>query len=710
MGHIGLDDHSALEIPDGRITLGLPAEIHRLEIAVFGQHTQPRQSLEVVHGLDRGDVQGEQGGIGSDHQFFLEAAFQAKDRHAEGLVLIGLLQVEVGKGRFGNAPRHTMAVAVLNLHRHRFPGRLVEERMVEGALEQQRHQVFKHGPGPAEQYPAPADGAVGPAHREPVLHGHIPPGDGEKTAEPGLAGQQVVIGAVQPVHRDVVADGEQLAFGLIEKAHVHARRQVMDIYDQLFGQRQGFTGQPLGGGKGGQDPVEPGLQQRMGRQGLLPDPPESRHRLYPPVGKVGERGGPGQVLTDGGEDRFPQRGQLRVAFLGQDLDPGEITLRDRQPGRSLLRQLSSPGNGPRGRHNGVEIDRHPALQAELVDDGCRGTVPVAQQGLEDRQAGVAGPRLDQGEFEDFTGVGQAGEGPAAENRLVQQLAQALFENPQGTQEIAAVDGGDVTWFERGQGADVIPVEQMPLVTLQAGNAGHAGTQPVDDLVDGQVAAVTGTEGAGQPQPDIGGTGAHRQAGLVGDLVVVGRQPAGVGADKGRKIAPGPAGHLAEQEAVLCRQRLYPPPLTWRQVQQPAEQRRHQPQNQPRCGLRQAGGDDAPEYQADRGTEECRQGQTGDEQRPPSGGTPVCRLGLPLQQKAPRDQAAVPDAANGIHGHRRLVRQQRGIGRRPQQIVQHLGQLEILEAAAAGGHGQGLGQGVNQELQTDHQTGDAADLG
>ncbi len=238
--------------------LGLPAEIHRFEIAVLGQHTQVGQSFEVLHSLDRGDVQGQQGGIGSNHQLFLKAAFQAEDRYAEGLVLIGLLHVEVGKGRFGNAPWHMVAAAVSNLHCHRFPGRLIEQRIVVGTLEQQWHQVFKHGPGPAEQHPAPADSAVRPTHREPVIQGDISPGDGQKTGKPGLAGQQVVIGVIKAVHRDVIADGEQLAPGFIEKAHVHAGRQFMDISDQSFDHGQGFTGKPLADGKGGQDLVEPG--------------------------------------------------------------------------------------------------------------------------------------------------------------------------------------------------------------------------------------------------------------------------------------------------------------------------------------------------------------------------------------------------------------------------------------------------------------------
>ncbi len=66
--------------------------------------------------------------------------------------------------------------AVGDLDRHRFPRRFVQQRVAIGALEEQRHQIFEHGPGPAEQHPPPADGTVGPAHGEPVLQREHHPG------------------------------------------------------------------------------------------------------------------------------------------------------------------------------------------------------------------------------------------------------------------------------------------------------------------------------------------------------------------------------------------------------------------------------------------------------------------------------------------------------------------------------------------------------
>ena len=87
-----------------------------------------------------------------------------------------------------------------------------------------------------------------------------------------------------------------------------------------------------------------------------------------------------------------------------------------------------------------------------------------------------------------------------------------------------------------------------MIELQAADGVHGAGQLFDDLVEGQVAEIMGSQGAGHPEADVGRTGAHGQAVLMGNLVVVGRQPRGVCADKGREIAPGPPGHLPEEAA------------------------------------------------------------------------------------------------------------------------------------------------------------------
>ena len=156
MGHVGLDDHPALAV-----ALRLPAEIYRLEVAEIAQEPEPRQPFQVLYRFSRSQAQGQQGGIGGHHQLLVLASFQAEFRHAEGVVLVGLFQVQIGEGGLRYAPGDPVFAAIGDLDRHRFPGRLVQERVGVAALEQKRHQVLEHGPGPAQEDPLPADGSVG---------------------------------------------------------------------------------------------------------------------------------------------------------------------------------------------------------------------------------------------------------------------------------------------------------------------------------------------------------------------------------------------------------------------------------------------------------------------------------------------------------------------------------------------------------------------
>ena len=89
----------------------------------------------------------------------------------------------------------------------------------------------------------------------------IAPGDGHETAESRLTGQEIVTGLVEAGCGNIVADGEQFALGGIEKPHVHSVRQLPNVNDQLLRYPQGFAGQPLRGGKGCQQSVEPGAQR-----------------------------------------------------------------------------------------------------------------------------------------------------------------------------------------------------------------------------------------------------------------------------------------------------------------------------------------------------------------------------------------------------------------------------------------------------------------
>ena len=299
MGHVGLDDHPALAPLSAAVPLRLPAEIHGLKISVFAEQTQCGQPFHIFYGLARCQVQCQQRGIGRHHQLLFQAALQAEGRDAEGLVLIGSVEVKIGKGGLGYAPGHAVGAAIGHLDRHRLPGRLVEQRIGVGVLEQQRHQVFEHGSGPTEQHPLPADGAVGTAHGKPVFQGNIAPGDGDKAAEPGLTGQEVVTGLVEAIRGDIVTDSEQFALGSIEKLHVHPGRQLLDGNNELLYPSQGLTRQPLRFRKGRQQTVYPGGKPCIDWRRGLPQGRKDTDRIDPALCQGLERGRLQQVTTDG---------------------------------------------------------------------------------------------------------------------------------------------------------------------------------------------------------------------------------------------------------------------------------------------------------------------------------------------------------------------------------------------------------------------------
>jgi len=113
-----------------------------------------------------------------------------------------------------------------------------------------------------------------------------------------------------------------------------------------------------------------------------------------------------------------------------------------------------------------------------------------------------------------------------------QLLQPLLQCPESAQQIAAVNSGDVTRFERHQRPDIVPVEEMPFIALQTTDGCHGAGQLFDNLVNRQVAAVMGAQGAGHPETDVGRAGSHGQTVLMGNLIIVRRQPRGFSIHKG----------------------------------------------------------------------------------------------------------------------------------------------------------------------------------
>ena len=190
----------------------------------------------------------------------------------------------------------------------------------------------------------------------------------------------------------------------------------------------------------------------------------------------------------------------------------------------------------------------------MVDDPGGGGLPLFQQPVQESGVEATQAFLPHDLLQDDPGVPKPREGLGVQHACLRQLAQPLFQRDQGTQQVAAVDAGDVARLQGGQGADIVPVQQVAAVKFQPADALQRAGEPFKELVQGQVAAVVGPQGAGQPETDVGRAGAHGEAVLMGHLVVVRGEPRGIGADEGREVAPGAAAHSPQEAQVRLRQR------------------------------------------------------------------------------------------------------------------------------------------------------------
>ena len=113
--------------PAPALGIRLNAEVHRFEVAVSVQESQIGQAFQVPDGLFRRDTDRENAGIRGDDEILILSTLQTEHRHPEGLILIGLVDVQVRICGLGNAPGHAELSAVCNLDRHGIPGSPVEE-------------------------------------------------------------------------------------------------------------------------------------------------------------------------------------------------------------------------------------------------------------------------------------------------------------------------------------------------------------------------------------------------------------------------------------------------------------------------------------------------------------------------------------------------------------------------------------------------------
>ena len=314
-----------------------------------------------------------------------------------------------------------------------------------------------------------------PAELEPVPPGGVAPRDGQEAGQARLGGQQVVAGVVEPALRQVAADGEQVAIGLVEEggspsppAKASARpASLRPRSRQVGGGRLADRLGQLGESRG--DPVWPATSRHdcssasrsartaADRAAIAATPvtetssarSAGQRRANSSVGvgwaarsssSVAERGQPGgdrgqlgAALPDlGGEAAGPGLQPLGAARdgLGQGPDPAEQA--DRRP---------------------VELAQ-PVVPAEQVGRGrppgggrARGGRPRARRtpGPAPWRRAASGPAARRRRPRGVSASPRRERRP--DERLVDLLVQPLLQGHQAAEQVAAVDRRDV---RRGQ--------------------------------------------------------------------------------------------------------------------------------------------------------------------------------------------------------------------------------------------------------------------
>ena len=98
---------------------------------------------------------------------------------------------------------------------------------------QRGHQVLEHRTRPRAQRSQVAVAEKGPAKRTPVLHRHVAFGNGNQAGQTRLAGQQVVVVAVELLAVDLKTNVHQTASLVIQRFEVHRASQLARAPSQV---------------------------------------------------------------------------------------------------------------------------------------------------------------------------------------------------------------------------------------------------------------------------------------------------------------------------------------------------------------------------------------------------------------------------------------------------------------------------------------------
>src|SRR5450631_3562443 len=119
-----------------------------------------------------------------------------------------------------------------------------------------------------------------------------------------------------------------------------------------------------------------------------------------------------------------------------------------------------------------------------------------------------------------------------------------------TREVAAVDGGNVTWRQRRQRLRVVPVVEMAAMAFEGFHRAQRINGPLDELPGCDIAEVARAYIGEERQTHIGRRRAmgDRRDGVL--LKIVRREPMIVAADKCLEVSPCAARRLAQKKHLV----------------------------------------------------------------------------------------------------------------------------------------------------------------
>ena len=184
--------------------------------------------------------------------------------------------------------------------------------------------------------------------------------------------------------------------------------------------------------------------------------------------------------------------------------------------------------------------------------------------------------------EDACRVGQSSETLRVCLRVLFELENPLGERDKRRGEVAAVDGRDITRMQWRQGDGVVPIQEMPLVSLEALERQQRGVHPLDEILGRQIPEIVRGERRQQAHADVGRRRAASDFRRVAVLLVVVRRKPGIGfRDEGLEIAPGAAGRSAQDDSFTVAERA--DARADRHAEPIRDRRCDRPENEKGCG-------------------------------------------------------------------------------------------------------------------------------